>query len=139
LYVMGFAEMGLFVVLVSLGSDFLGRTPRQILLLRRLRQRNRRWRKLRRIEKAGAELAETNPKARPTGSRLGFTTQVDEFGAWMRDEDLRGWVRTAGFVAADIQARYRANLSRRGVPLPKWPDTETRGAPGPTPAPEPKL
>jgi hypothetical protein len=99
-------------------------------------------RKLRRIEKRRVERAETDHTIRARGSRLGFSTQVDEFGAWMRDDDLREYVRTAGYIAADMRARTRADLAHRGVPLPPWPDPDTRRAPEQTaeraPGPKPR-
>lgn len=131
IFVMGFGETALFVVLISRGIDFLGRTPREILLLRRLRQYNRRMRKLHRIEKERAKRAETDPTIRPKGSRPGFSSQVDEFGPWMRDEDLREYVRTEGYIAADFHQRAKEDLARRGVPFPPWPDLETGRAPEP--------
>lgn len=118
-----------YVVTISVGCDSLGRTPRDILLRRRLREYNRRKRKLRRIEKARAERAKLDPSVRPTGSRLGFESQLDEFGPWMRDWEIRGWVRTAGLHAADMRARYAAGLRRRNIYAPPWPDPETKRPP----------
>ncbi|WP_413320375.1 hypothetical protein AA0Z99_05930 [Agrococcus sp. 1P02AA] len=115
----------IYVVAVSAGHDFLGRSPRELLLLRRLRRHNRRHRRLLRVTRA------TRGPVRPSVERgvswLGFRTQVDEFGQWMRDPDLRGYVRNAGFVSADIRGRYYADLRRRGVPIPTWPAVGTRG------------
>lgn len=127
-----------YVVAVSTGNDFLARSPRDILLARRLRKYNRRLRKLRRIEKVRAERAETDPTIKPKGSRLGFSTQVDEFGPWMRDADLRDYVGTAGIHAADFRARAAARLRARHMPTPPWPDPVTRRSPEPEPAPAPQ-
>jgi hypothetical protein len=126
-----------YVVAVSTGNDFLGRSPRDILLGRRLRKYNRRLRKLRRIEKIRAERAKTDPTIKPKGSRLGFSTQVDEFGPWMRDDDVRDYVGAAGIHAADFRARAAARLNARHIPPPPWPDPVTRRAPEPQPAPAP--
>ncbi|MFI8632157.1 hypothetical protein ACIGEP_06155 [Microbacterium sp. NPDC077663] len=122
-----------YVVTISAGLDFLGRSPRDILLRRRLRAHNRRDRRLRRIEKVRAKRANTDPTIRARGSRLGFRTQVDEFGPWMRDFDMRGYVRTAGLHAADQRAHYAARLNERGVRPPLWPDPDTKRAPTPHP------
>lgn len=119
----------IYVVAVSAGQDFLGRSPRELLLLRRLRRHDRRRRRLLRV--ARAERGAVRQGVERRGSWLGFVTQVDELGEWMRDPDLRGYVRNAGFVSADIRGRYYADLRRRGVAIPAWPAVSNRRLPEP--------
>lgn len=117
----------IYVVAVSAGQDFLGRSPRELLLLRRLRRHDRRRRKLSRVARRARSAA--RPGVERGVSRLGFATQVDVLGEWMRDPDLRGYVRNAGFVSADIRGRYYADLRRRGVAIPAWPTVGKRRLP----------
>jgi len=107
-----------FVVMGS-GADFTGRSPRQIIIRRRVRDYDRRLRKLRRIEKERARRVAAGERVRPVGSRLGLYTQVDELGAWANDRDLRLLARVAGFAGADIAAEARADARKCGVEIPK--------------------
>lgn len=122
---LGLVTCTLYMAFISTGHDFLGRSPRELLLAKRASRFRRRSRKLRRLDKERVARANSNPAIRRNGSRLGFETQVDEFGAWMRDRDLREYVRTAGFVGADIHARYGDRLRRRGVDIPEWPSAKS--------------
>lgn len=111
--------IGLFI---SAGYDLAGRTPAEIMRSRRVREHDRRLKRLRRIERVRAERANTDPSIRPKGSRLGFSTQVDEFGAWVRDPGLRTLARLSGVMGADLAQRQRDDLRARGVAIPTDPD-----------------
>lgn len=128
----GFASL-VYVSLVSSGRDMFGRTPRQLLLIRRLKQYDRRVKKLDRLDKERAKRHAAGMNIKLEGSRLGFSTQIDEFGPWMRDLNLREYVRNAGIVSADFRAEEYATLRRRGVPFPAWPDPDSRRSAEPPP------
>lgn len=123
---MGLFTSGIYAVSLASGRDFLGRSPRDIILIRRGKRFKSRWRKLKSLDKERARRAESEPNYKQKGSALGFSTQVDVFGPWMRDRDLRAFVETAGFVAPDIAGRYLASARGRGVELPAWPDLNER-------------
>ena len=125
-----------YTVSVAGGYDFFGRSARDLVLRRRLRLFDRRFRKLRRIEKKRVRRLEDDASIRARGSRMGFRTQVDEFGPWMRDSDLRMLIRMAGWTAADHAADCYRKLRERGVELPPWPDPETGKPPGVESVPE---
>lgn len=110
----GFLTSLLYVAAVGAGTDFIGRSPRAIILLRRLRRYNRRWRKLMRVEKERARRLKFDPTIVRRGSWRGFNTQSDDLGGFMRDRDLREWVRNAGIIGADFHAQYWAKLRSRG-------------------------
>lgn len=126
-----FYGLGLVLALVaaisiSSGRDYWGRSSREVLLRRRVRQFDRRWRKLRRIEKRRKKRAETDSAIRSTGTRLGFSTQADEFGAFVRDRDMRAMIRALGWGGADLAAQSYNDLRGRGVEIPQWPLPEVR-------------
>ncbi|KAA9154752.1 hypothetical protein F6B41_12310 [Microbacterium lushaniae] len=125
----GFLSIFIYLAALGSGADFLGRTPRQIIIRRRVRAYDRRMRKLRRIDKERARRIAEGAKIRARGSRLGFSTQVDELGAWVRDPDLRLAAKVAGFVGADIAGRAFARARERGVEIPPWPELEPSSAP----------
>lgn len=130
-----FLLLGLFATTVytfALGSghDFFGRSPREIIIRRRVKDFDRRSRRLRRIERVRARRVALGADIRPVGSRLGFSTQVDDLGAWASDFDLRRLAKLGGLFAADIAARVRDKLSERGVEVPKWPELEPSRTPG---------
>lgn len=120
----GGVSLVLYLGSLASGRDFLGRTPREIVLLARLRSHKRRWRKLMRLERERRRRRARGIEVPPKGTRLGFSTQVDKFGLFMRDPVLRDVIRTSGFVAADFNLRYRADLHARGVSIPPWPEAK---------------
>lgn len=134
----GFLSMVIYIVSVASGHDFFGRSARELLLRRRLRRFRRRFKKLLRLDKERARRIIDGSSIRPRGSKLGFSTQVDEFGPWMRDGDLRSVIRLAGWGGADHAAVYYKKLRERGVEMPPWPDPETRRPPEPQQEPEPE-
>jgi hypothetical protein len=107
---------------ISAGYDLGGRSPVDIMRARRVRAHDRRLKKLRRIERVRAERAKTDSSIRPIGSRLGFSTQADEFGAWVRDPGLRTLARLSGVMGADLRQDVRGELRARGVAIPPDPD-----------------
>lgn len=125
---MGMGLLTTVVYAVSLGSgrDFFGRSPRDIILRRRLRRFKRRLRSARRLDKERARRFASGAAIKPKGSRLGFSTQIDFFGPWMRDPGIRNFIGTAGFIAPDIAAMYLSEARGRGVELPPWPSTAER-------------
>jgi hypothetical protein len=121
---LGLLSIAVYVIALGSGHDFLGRSPREVIIRRRVRDYDRRFRKLRRIEKERARRVAEGAQIRRVGSRLGFSTQVDELGAWASDPDLRLVAKVAGLMGADIAARAAADARKRGVEIPKWPELE---------------
>lgn len=115
----------MYFFIIGSGADFLGRTPRQIIIRRRVREHDRRLRKLKRIEKERARRVAAGEPIRSVGSRLGFSTQMDALGGWASDRDLRLAAKVAGFSGSDIAAQARADARKRGVKIPRWPELET--------------
>jgi hypothetical protein len=125
----GLLSVVIFIIALGSGADFKGRSPREIIIRRRVRDYDRRMRKLRRVEKERARRIAEGAQIRARGSRLGFSTQVDELGAWVRDPDLRLAAKVAGMTGADIAGRAFARARERGVQIPKWPELEPASAP----------
>jgi hypothetical protein len=119
----------LYMYCIGAGTDFIGRNARELILLRRLRRYHRRARRLRRLGNARAKATGTGSGTMRSPSRLGFESQVDPLGAFMQHLDLRLWILSAGFVAADHHASHAARLRDRGVPIPPWPAYEDSNAP----------
>ncbi|EZP26248.1 hypothetical protein [Microbacterium oleivorans] len=112
----------LFVAItVSSGRSTSGRTPPEIIVRQRVRDHDRRLKKLKRIEKVRASRAATDSSIRPKGSRLGFSTQVDELGAWVRDPGLRALTFYTPIAGSDLAAETRRELAERGIRIPDYP------------------
>lgn len=124
--VMGLIATVIYALALGSGRDFWGRSPRDIILRRRLRRFRRRLHVARRLDKARAKRVSGGATIESTGSRLGFSTQVDVFGPWMRDRDIRNYIGAAGFAGLDIAATYLSEARARGVELPAWPSLAER-------------
>lgn len=122
---LGLLSIAMYSFALGSGHDIVGRSPREIIIRRRVRDHDRRMRKLRRIERERARRVAQGVDVRPAGSRLGFSTQVDELGAWASDFDLRKLAKLGGFFAADLAASVRAEIRAHGAEIPKWPELES--------------
>lgn len=118
--------MGLIVSIVvaasvSSGRSLSGRTPPEIIVRRRVQDYNRRWRKLRRIEKERVRRSAADPSIRPKGTRLGFSTQVDDLGPWVREPGLRNLTFYSPLAGSDLAAETRRELAEKGIRIPDYP------------------
>lgn len=101
------------------GRDWFARTPAELLRNDRLKRHNRRERKANRLDKIRAELIAAGEEIRPKGSRLGFRTQVDELGPWMRTPELREAALTRGTPARDLDYSSRERARAAGQQIPR--------------------
>lgn len=117
--VIGGALVGImYLILIGCGLDILGRPPAAIIRADRVRRYRARRRKLARLNKARIAAIAEGRSLQPHSSDLGFRSQVDPLGDWVRTWEMRSIARFTGIAGGGLSADAVKSLRAKGLKVP---------------------
>lgn len=114
-------EIAIVAFCIGQGLSIDGRTPRQMMIRDRIKRHDRRWKRLRRLDRERSRQVDEGHRS-GTGSRLGFRTQVDPMAGWVRTWEPRSIGRNTGWIAVGISRYAYFSLRDKGVRPPSTED-----------------